>query len=56
MDVLSESVEKQQKAAEDNAELLQNLLIGVRNLGDNMKHIQKEIELWETPEFQESKA
>ena len=29
MDVLSESAEKQQKTAEDNAELLQNLLIGV---------------------------
>ena len=51
MDILSESVEKQQKTAEDNAEQLQNLLVGVENLGDNPKHIQKEMEFWKTPEI-----
>ena len=56
MDVLSASVEKQQKTAEDNAELSQNFLIGIENLGDNMKHIQKEIEIWRTLEFQEPEA
>ena len=41
MDVLSESVEKQQKATKDKAQLLQNLMIGIENLGDNMKNIPK---------------
>ena len=54
MDVLSESVEKQQKSTEDNAKLLQNLVIGVENLGDNLKHIQKEMEFRKTQEFQEA--
>ena len=54
MDVLSEFVEKQQKTREDNAKVLQNLLIGVENLGDNLKHIQKEMEFWKTAEFQEA--
>ena len=41
------------KIAEDNVELLQNSIIGIENLGDNMKHIQKEMEFWKTPEVQE---
>ena len=54
MDVLSQSIEKKQKTAEDNAELIQNLLSGVENLGDNLKHIQKEMEFRKIPEFQEA--
>ena len=54
MDSLSENIEKQQNPAQDNAELLQNLLIGVKNLGHNLQHIQKEMEFWKTSEFQEA--
>ena len=52
MDLLSENIGKQQKITEYNGELLQNLMIGIENLGDNMKHIQKEMEFWKTPEVQ----
>ena len=54
MDLLSENIRKQQKSAEDNTELLQNLMIGIENLGDNIEHIQKEMEFWKTPEVQEA--
>ena len=50
MDKISEFVEKQQKTASENAELLQNLLIGVENLGDNLKSIHKEMDYWRNPE------
>ena len=29
-------------------------MIGIENLGDNMKHIQKEMEFWNTTEVQEA--
>ena len=44
MDKISESFEKQQKIASENAELLQNLIIGVENLGENLKSIHKEMD------------
>ena len=44
MDNIAESVEKRQKTANANAELLQNLLIGVENLGENLKNIHKEMD------------
>ena len=44
MDNIAEYVEKQQKTASENVELLQNLLIGVENLGENLKNIHKEME------------
>ena len=37
IDVVTESVQKTQMTAEDNAELLQNLLVGVENMGENLK-------------------
>ena len=51
MDKISESVEKQKKTTSENAELLQNLLIGVENLGDNFKSIHKEMDCWRNPEI-----
>ena len=54
MDLLSENIERQQKTTYGNAELLQNLMIGIENLGDNMKNIQKEMEQWKDPEFLEA--
>ena len=50
MHKISESVEKQQKTASENAELLKSLLIGVGNLGDNLKSIHKEMDYWRNPE------
>ena len=37
IDTISEAVERSQKTTEDNIEMLQNLLIGVENMGDNLK-------------------
>ena len=34
IDPVSESVQKVQKVAEDNSEMLQNLLIGIKNMGE----------------------
>ena len=45
-------MEKSQKAAEDNTEMLQNLLIGIENMGDNLKQFRKEMESWKTTELQ----
>ena len=52
MDKITESVDRQQKAASENAELLQNLLIGVENLGENLKSIHKEMDYWRNPKLQ----
>ena len=35
---VTESVQKAQRATEENAELLQNLLVGVENMGENLKN------------------
>ena len=35
---------KSQKTAEEKAEMLQNLLIGIENMGDNLKNIPKEMD------------
>ena len=52
MDNIVESVEKQQKTANENAELLQNLLIGVENLGEILRTF---IRKWATGVIQRSK-
>ena len=54
MDSLSENVQKQQKTAEGNAQLLQNLLIGVENMGENLKKYREKMESWKTSEFQDA--
>ena len=41
MDLISESANKSQKTAEQNAELLQNLLVGIENMGENFKQLQQ---------------
>ena len=55
IDTVTESVQKAQKAAEDNAELLQNLLVGVENMGENLKKFREEIHNTER-EYQEMNA
>ena len=47
MDELNESVQKAQKVTVDNAELLQNLIVGMENLGENFKKLRKDMEGWE---------
>ena len=44
MDNIAKSTKKQQKTVSENAELLQNLLIGVENLGENLEDIHKEMD------------
>ena len=56
MDNLAESVEKRQQTINENVELLQNLLIGVENLGENLKNIHKEMDYWRNPEVQVADA
>ena len=54
IDVINESVQKAQKATEDNAELLQNLFVGVENMGENLKKFREEMESWKSIELQNS--
>ena len=44
IDDVTESVQKAQRAAEENAELLQNLLVGVENMGENLKNFREEFQ------------
>ena len=39
---MSESVTKSQKTAQDNAQLMQTLLVGMENLGENVKQLASE--------------
>ena len=41
---LSQSAENQKKTVEDTNELLKDFMIGIENLGNNMKNIQKEMD------------
>ena len=44
IDHVTESVQKAQRAAEENAELLQNLLVVVENMGENLKNFREEFQ------------
>ena len=52
IDVVSKSVEKAQKIAEENAEFLQGLLVGVENLGENLKQFREEMAGQKSTELQ----
>ena len=54
MELLSNYLEEQNKSVSDSAGLLKDLLIGIENLGDNMKNIQKEMDYWRNPEVMEA--
>ena len=54
IDLVDESVQKAQKTASDNAEILQNLLIGLENMGENVKHLGEKIENWRNSELQDA--
>ena len=51
IDTVSESVQKTQKGAEDNSQMLQNLLIGIENMGDSIKQFKADMEEWRNPDF-----
>ena len=48
---LSTAIEGQKKGIADNSGLLKDLLIGIENLGDNLKSINKEMDYWGNPKF-----
>ena len=54
IELLSQSVEEQKKSVTYTNELLKGLMIGIENLGDNMKNIQKEMDYWRNPEVLET--
>ena len=54
MEQLSQALEGQKKSISDSSGLLKNLLIGIENLEDNMKNIQKEMDYWRNPEVMEA--
>ena len=53
LDAVSENVSEAQKVALETSELLQNLLVGMENLGDNVKQLREEVNAWGEPEGQE---
>ena len=53
IDAVSESVHEARKTTQDNAELLQTLLVSIENLGENFKQMREEMNTWGGPEDQE---
>ena len=51
---LSQSVENQKKSVEDTNELLRDLMMGLENMSDNTKFIQKKMDYWRNLEVQEA--
>ena len=54
MEQLFEAVEGQKHTISDNSGLVKNLLVGIENLGDNMKDMRKEMDYWRNPEVMEA--
>ena len=50
---VSKSVEKAQQSAQDNAETLQTLLVGMENLGENVKILAEKVNAEKGDEFEE---
>ena len=48
MDQISATIVESQKEAQTNADVLQNLLVGIENLGENFKNMQEEMVAWQT--------
>ena len=53
IDTVSESAQQAHKTAQDNAEILHTLLVGMENLGENVKQLREQIVSWEEPGEQE---
>ena len=54
IDQLSETVNQSQKTAQDNADILQTLLVGMENLGEHFKQLQADLEHWKSPAYQDA--
>ena len=52
INTLSDLMQKAQKTANDNAEILHNLMVGIENLSENVKQLKEEMRGWEEPEAQ----
>ena len=50
IDKLSESLNQSQKTVQDTAELVQTILVGMENLGENFKQLQENMDYWHMPE------
>ena len=50
LDTVSETVSEAQKTALETSDLLQNLLVGMENLGENVKQLREEMNAWGEPE------
>ena len=44
---LTESLEEPKKSVDENIGLLRNLMVGIENMGENVKNIQKEMTIGE---------
>ena len=53
MDSMGEFVQEARKTATENAQNIQNLLVGIENLGENVKQLREEMRGWEEAEVQE---
>ena len=54
IDQLSDSVNQSPKIAQDAAELMQTLLVGMENLGEHFKQLQADLEQWKSPAYKEA--
>ena len=50
IDSVSESTHEAHKTAQENAEMLHNLLVGMENLGESVKQLREEVNAWGWPE------
>ena len=53
IDTVSESMQEVRKTAQENSEILRDLLVGMENLGESVKQLWEEVNAWGGPEDQE---
>ena len=53
IDTVSESMQEARKTAQENSEILHDLLVGMENLGESVKQLREEVNAWGGPEDQE---
>ena len=46
LDTVSESVQDARKTAQENTEMLHDLLVSMENLGENVKQLREEVNVW----------
>ena len=53
IDSVVETMQEARKTAQDNAEVLNSLLVGMENLSENVKQLREEMNTWAEPEEQQ---